>query len=146
VGGGVLFAGLFFGWLRSIYPIFGGIPDAAQWLLSDFGLNVFIACVGLTAGPRAIHALQTQGATLFLAGVAVTLTPHIFGLIFGKFILRLDSVLLLGALTGAGTATPSLNVLKNECDSSAPALGYTVPYAIGNFVLTIWGTVVINFM
>ena len=55
-------------------------------------------------------------------------------------------ILLFGALTGAGTATPSLNVLKDECDSSAPALGYTVPYAIGNFILTIWGTVIINFM
>lgn len=145
-GGGILLAGLFFGWLRFVHPTFGGIPAAAQWLLSDLGLNLFIACVGLTAGPRAIHALQTQGATLFLAGVIVTLTPQILGLIFGKLVLRLNPVLLFGALTGAGTATPSLNVLKNECDSSAPALGYTVPYAIGNFVLTIWGTVIINFM
>jgi len=145
-GGGILLAGLFFGWLRSVHPTFGGIPAAAQWLLSDLGLNLFIACVGLTAGPRAIHALQTQGATLFLAGVIVTLTPQILGLVFGKFVLRLNPVLLFGALTGAGTATPSLNVLKNECDSSAPALGYTVPYAIGNFILTIWGTVIINFM
>ncbi len=146
IGGGVLLAGLFFGWLRSVYPVFGGIPVAAQWLLSDLGLNLFIACVGLTAGPRAIHALQTQGATLFLAGMIVTLMPQILGLIFGKLFLNLNPVLLFGALTGAGTATPSLNVLKNECDSSAPVLGYTVPYAISNFILTIWGTVVINFM
>ncbi len=145
-GGGILLVGLFFGWLRSVHPTFGGVPAAAQWLLSDLGLNLFIACVGLTAGPRAIHALQTQGATLFFAGVIVTLTPQILGLIFGKLVLRLNPVLLFGALTGAGTATPSLNVLKNECDSSAPALGYTVPYAIGNFILTIWGTVIINFM
>ncbi len=146
IGGGILLSGLFFGWLRSIHPTFGYIPEGAQWLLSDLGLNLFIACVGLTAGPRAIHALQTQGATLFLAGVALTLIPHILGLIFGKLVLRLNPILLLGALTGAGTATPSLNVLKNESDSSAPALGYTVPYAIGNFILTIWGTVIINFM
>jgi len=146
IGGGVLLSGLFFGWLRSVRPIFGQIPSAAQWLLTDLGLNLFIACVGLTAGPRAISALKTHGATLFFAGIILTLIPHIFGLLFGRIFLKLNYVLLLGALTGSGTATPSLNVLKNESDSSIPALGYTIPYAIGNFVLTIWGTVVVNLM
>jgi AspT/YidE/YbjL antiporter-like protein len=146
MGGGILLVGLLFGWLQSKYPAFGPIPPAAQWILSDLGLNLFIACVGLTAGPRAIAALQSNGASLFAAGVILTLTPHILGLLFGKLVLRLDWVLLLGALTGAGTATPSLNVLKNECDSSAPALGYTVPYALGNFILTIWGTVIVMIM
>lgn len=145
-GGGILLLGLLFGWLQSTYPVFGPIPPAAQWILSDLGLNLFIACVGLTAGPRAIGALKSNGATLFIAGVILTLTPHILGLIFGKLVLRLQWVLLLGALTGAGTATPSLNVLKNECDSSAPAIGYTVPYAIGNFILTIWGTIIVMIM
>jgi len=146
IGGGVLLAGLLFGWLRAVHPTFGQIPSSAQWLLTELGLNLFIACVGLTAGPRAIHALQTHGAKLFFAGVALTLIPHILGLIFGRFVLKLNIVLLLGALTGSGTATPSLNVLKDESDSSTPALGYSIPYAIGNFVLTIWGTIIINFM
>jgi len=146
IGGGVLLSGLFFGWLRALHPTFGQIPSGAQWILTELGLNLFIACVGLTAGPRAIHALQTHGAKLFFAGVALTLIPHILSMIFGRVVLKLNIVLLLGALTGAGTATPSLNVLKDECGSSTPALGYSVPYAIGNFILTIWGTVIINFM
>lgn len=146
VGGGVLLAGLFFGWLHVNYPLFGGIPAAAQWLLSDLGLNIFIACIGLTAGPQAMHALQQQGVTLLFAGMLLTLVPHILGIMFGLWVLRLNPILLFGALTGAGTATPSLNVLKEECESSVPALGYTVPYAIGNFILTIWGTVIINLM
>jgi len=146
VGGGVLLAGLFFGWLQSVRPIFGDIPASAQWILTELGLNLFIACVGLTAGPKAISALQTHGAKLFFAGVALTLIPHVLSLIFGKFVLRLNIILLLGALTGAGTATPSLNVLKEESGSATPALGYSVPYAIGNFILTIWGTVIVSFM
>lgn len=145
-GGGILLLGLLFGWLQTKYSFFGPIPPAAQWILSDLGLNLFIACVGLTAGPRAVQALESHGASLFVAGMILTLTPHILGLLFGKLILRMNWVLLLGALTGAGTATPSLNVLKNECDSSAPALGYTVPYALGNFILTIWGTIIVMIM
>lgn len=146
VGGGVLLSGLLFGWLRSVHPTFGQIPDGAQWVLTDLGLNLFIACVGLTAGPRAIHALQTTGASLLLAGVILTLTPHIIGLIFGRLVLKMNPVLLFGALTGAGTSTATLNALKEEANSPVPVLGYTVPFAFGNVLLTIWGTVLVNVM
>lgn len=144
VGGGVLVAGLICGWLRAIHPTFGQIPTGAQWIFTDFGLNLFIACVGLSAGPRAIHALQTTGASIFIAGVILTLLPMIVGLIFGKFILRINPVLLFGALTGAGTITAALNGLKEEADSAAPALGYAAPYAFGNVLLTVWGSVLVH--
>ncbi|MFH1665120.1 MAG: aspartate-alanine antiporter [Candidatus Omnitrophota bacterium] len=144
VGGGVLVSGLVFGWLRSLHPTFGQIPAGAQWVFTNFGLNLFIACVGLTAGPKALDALKSAGLVLFFAGVILTLTPHILGLIFGRFVLKMNPLLLLGALTGAGTATPSLNVLKEASDSSVPALGYAVPFAIGNFILTVWGTLIVH--
>ena len=143
IGGGVLVSGLICGWLRGIHPTFGQIPTGAQWIFTDFGLNLFIACVGLTAGPKAVQALQTSGISIFLAGIIVTLTPMIIGLLFGKLILKLNPVLLFGALTGAGTITAALNALKEEADSSVPALGYAAPYAFGNVLLTIWGTIII---
>ena len=146
VGGGVLVSGLVFGWLRSVHPTFGQIPRGAQWIFTDMGLNLFIACVGLIAGPRAIHALKTTGGALFFAGIIMTLGPQIVGMIFGRLILKMNHVFLFGALTGAGTATPALNALKDECGSSMPALGYAVPYAFANVILTIWGTVIINVM
>jgi len=146
VGGGVLLSGLVFGWLRSVHPTFGQIPGGAQWVFTDLGLNLFIACVGLTAGPRAIHALQTTGASLLLAGAILTLTPHIIGLIFGRLVLKMNPVLLFGALTGAGTSTATLNALKEEANSPVPVLGYTVPFAFGNVLLTIWGIVLVNVM
>src|SRR4030066_99056 len=69
VGGGVLVAGLVFGWLRSIHPTFGQVPSAGQWLLTDLGVIFFIACVGLSAAVQAVQAFQTTGLTLFLAGI-----------------------------------------------------------------------------
>ena len=44
VGGGVLLSGLLCGWLRSRHPTFGLIPNGAQSILTDLGLNLFIAC------------------------------------------------------------------------------------------------------
>jgi putative transport protein len=143
IGGGVLVAGLVAGWLRAVHPTFGQIPAGAQWIFTDLGLNLFIACVGLVAGPKALHAIQTAGLSIFFAGAMLTLIPHICGIFFGKYVLKLNPVLLFGSLTGAGTITAALNALKEEADSSLPALGYTVPYAFGNVLLTIWGTVLV---
>lgn len=81
-----------------------------------------------------------------MAGVILTLTPHIIGLILGRLVLKMNPVLLLGASTGAGTNTATLNTLKEEADSPAPVLGYSVPFAFGNVLLTIWGTVLVNVM
>jgi len=146
VGGGVLVSGLIFGWLRAVHPTFGQIPGGAQWIFTDLGLNLFIACVGLIAGPKAVHALQTTGGALFFAGVFLTLSTHIAGIIFGRLVLKMNPVILFGALTGSGTVTAALNALKEEANSTVPAIGYTVCYAFGNVILTIWGAVIISVM
>ncbi|MCG2722674.1 MAG: aspartate-alanine antiporter [Thermodesulfovibrionales bacterium] len=146
VGGGVLLAGLILGWLRAVHPTFGQFPNASQWILSNLGLNLFIACVGLGAGPQAVHAFATTGLSVFLAGIVLCLMPFIVGLYFGKYILRMNPVLLLGALTGARVITAALNTVQDDAESSTPVLGYAAPYAFGNVLLTIWGSVIINIM
>lgn len=144
VGGGVLVAGLVSGWLRTVHPTFGQIPTSAQWIFTDVGLNLFIACVGLNAAPKALHAVMSTGGSVFIAGVALSLVPMIAGVLFGLWVLRLNPVLLFGALTGAGTISAALNSLKEDADSAAPALAFAVPFAINNVVLTIWGAVIVH--
>ena len=144
VGGGVLVSGLFFGWLRSVKPTWGYIPISVQWVFTDLGLNLFIACVGIAAGPQAFAALEKAGIDIFLAGVCLTCIPHILTWLFGLYMLKLNPVLLLGAMTGAGTCTAAMNSVKVDSKSAVPVLGYTVPYAIGNVLLTVWGAIIVN--
>jgi len=146
LGGGVLVAGLFAGWLRSLHPTFGRIPSGAQWILTDLGLNLFIACVGLAAGAQAIKAFETTGLTVFLGGAVLSLLPMIAALIVGKSVLKMDPVLLLGAVSGARVFTAGLNMLQEEAASTTPVLGYAAPYAFGNVLLTIWGSVLVYVM
>jgi len=144
VGGGVLVSGIFFGWLRSRKPTWGYVPDSTQWIFSSLGLNLFIACVGLSAGPRAIQALGQAGTSILIAGACLTVLPHLLTWIFGLYALKLNPVLLLGAMTGAGSCTAALNTVREDCGSPIPVIGYTVPYAIGNVLLTIWGALIVN--
>lgn len=144
VGGGVLVSGLFFGWLRSLRPTWGRVPSSALWIFTDLGLNLFIACVGISAGPKALDALKTAGVEIFIAGVLLTTIPHLLTWIFGKYVLKMNPVLLLGALTGSGTCTAAMNSIKEDCESTVPVIGYTVPYAIGNVLLTVWGALIVH--
>jgi putative transport protein len=145
--GAILVVGLVGGWVRSRYPVFGAIPEPAQQLLMDIGLTVFIAVVGLHAGPHAVEAYRTSGgiffASIFVAGMIVTIVPLVVGTIAARYLLNMNSLMALGGLAGAQTCTPGLTALREASGSNVGSLAYTVPYAIGNIVLTVWGPVVV---
>jgi putative transport protein len=141
--GGALIAGLVFGWLRSVRPLFGRIPSPTVWFMNSVGLNIFIAVVGISAGPGFVNGLKTQGIGLFLWGAVATTLPLVFGMFIGKYLFRFHDAILLGILSGARTTTASLGLVCDRAQSQIPALGYTVTYAVGNTLLTIWGMVLI---
>ena len=141
--GGALIMGLVFGWLRAVHPTFGRIPEPAMWVFDTVGLTVFIGVVGLSAGPSFVSGLQKSGASLIVVGLVVAVLPHITAILFGRYVLRMDPLILLGACAGAGTITAALRALQEESQSKVPALGYTVPYAVGNILLTAWGPVIV---
>jgi putative transport protein len=144
--GGALVMGLVFGWLRSAYPFFGRIPEAAVWIFDTLGLTIFIGIVGLSAGPSFVSGLQTTGPSLVAVGLASALLPHTLGILFGRYVLKMNPLIVLGACAGAGTITAALRAVQDEAQSSYPALGYTVPYAVGNILLTAWGPVLVAMM
>jgi len=141
--GGALISGLICGWLRSVHPKFGRIPTSTVWFMNSVGLNIFIAIVGISAGPGFVNGLRTQGISLFLWGALATTLPLVLGMFIGKFLFRFHDALLLGIVSGARTTTASLGLVCDIGKSQVPALGYTVTYAIGNTLLTIWGMVAI---
>jgi AspT/YidE/YbjL antiporter-like protein len=145
VGGGVLVAGLCFGWMHARYPVFGALPGPAQWILSELGLSAFAAAVGLGAGPRAMSAIQEHGVGLLLAGAAVTIVPLVVALGFGRLVLKLHPVILLGAVCGGQTVAAALSAVTEATESATPVLGFTVTYAVSNVLLAVWGPLIVAF-
>jgi putative transport protein len=141
--GGALVAGIVGGWLRSVRPKFGRIPTPTVWFMNSVGLNIFIAIVGISAGPGFVNGLKTQGVGLFLWGAVATTVPLILGMFTAKYVFRFHDALNLGIISGARTTTASLGLVCDQAKSQIPALGYTVTYAVGNTLLTIWGMVII---
>jgi len=141
--GGALISGLVFGWLRSIHPTFGRIPSQTVWFMNSVGLNVFIAVVGISAGPSFVAGLQELGISLFLWGVFTTSLPLVLGMLTARYIFKFDPAILLGCCAGARTTTAALGMICEVAKSQVPGLGYTVTYAVSNTLLTIWGMVII---
>src|SRR6201993_5215355 len=144
--GGALISGLFFGWLRSVRPTFGRIPSSTLWFMNSVGLNVFIAVVGISSGPGFVAGLKQLGIGLFLWGIVATTVPLILAMYVGKYLFKFDDAIVLGCCSGARTTTASLGMLNDRAKSQIPGLGYTVTYAVGNTLLTIWGMVLVMLM
>lgn len=140
---GVLVLGVAMGWLTSVRPMLPRLPEPAVELMKSLGLAAFVASVGMMAGPVFIHAARELGGYIFLAGIVVTLTPQLIALFFGHYVLRMNPILLLGALAGAQTYTGALAAVQEKSGSSVAVLGYTVPYAISNVLLTSFGAIVV---
>ncbi|MDH4008314.1 MAG: hypothetical protein OEU35_09650, partial [Desulfuromonadales bacterium] len=143
--GGLLTSGLVIGYLRSIHPTFGRLPDAARWILMEFGLLLFMAGVGLRAGGNIIETFAAAGPVLVVAGICVTMIPIFVGYFFGRKVLKIHPVLLFGGITGSMTSGASLSVVTKAANSSVPSLGYTGAYAFANVLLTVAGSIILFF-
>ncbi len=140
---GTLLAGLLVGYLRTRYPHFGRIPDGAVSLMTSLGLAAFVGLTGIHAGPVFLSALRDSGIGLLLGGMVVTMLPQIVGFCVGHFVLRMNPILLLGALTGAQTVTAAMAAIQERSGSAVVVLGYTPAYPVSNILLTTWGSVMV---
>ena len=141
--GGLVVSGIVIGFLRSMYPTFGRLPDAARWILMELGLLIFMAGVGLRAGGDIVETFLGSGPALIIAGILVTIVPVLIGYAFGRKIMGIEPVVLFGAICGAMTSGASLSVVTGAAKSSYPSLGYAGTYAFANILLTVAGSIIL---
>jgi putative transport protein len=63
--------------------------------------------------------------------------------LYGRLVLKMNPIILCGAISGNMTTTAALYGISDAADSSTPVLGYTVSYAISNVLLTFLGPVIV---
>ncbi|MCK5374899.1 MAG: hypothetical protein KAJ40_06405 [Alphaproteobacteria bacterium] len=141
--GGLLIIGILIGFFRSIHPTFGSFPRPARNIMMDLGILLFMSSIGLNAGEKVISALISFGPILILCGMAITIVPVFVAFIVGRYFMKMNAALLLGAITGAMTSTPSLNMVTELAKSQIPALGYAGSYTFANVILTFIGALLV---
>ncbi len=111
--------------------------------MNTLGLTVFIAIVGINAGPGFVAGLQQLGLSLFIWGAVSTSVPLIVAVLLGHYVFKFHPAILFGVCAGVRTTTAALGMIQDAAKSKVPALGYGMPYAIGNTLLTIFGMAVV---
>ena len=138
---GLLIVSVLLSWFRTRYPEFGGpFPEPARMLMEDLGLSVFIATVGLNAGPGLVQALGAGTVGPILATCLVLgFVPPLAVWYYGTRVMKLNSALLLGAVAGARQSSPGLKVAQDTVQSTVPAIGFPVPFTLTTLVFTFYG-------
>ena len=139
--GGAILAGLVMGWLRSKRPTFGHIPSPVIWFMDNAGLNIFIAVVGISAGPSFIIGLKEVGVSIFFVGVLCTFLPLFISIFVGNKLFRFPAAMTLGCVAGSRNAVAALGAIQDNLESTLPMMGYTVTYAVGSVTMIISGLI-----
>jgi putative transport protein len=107
--------------------------------VKEFGLILFVFCIGLQIGPSFFASLRTSGLRLNILALAIVLLGGLTVVTLG-WLLRFDSAAVPGIFSGATTNTPSLGAAQQTLaffpemtpDRAAlPALAYAVTYPLG---------------
>ena len=136
----VLFAGILMGH-------FGFTADThILHFIREFGLILFVFCIGLQVGPSFFSSFKKGGMTLNLLAVGIVVLNIAVAL--GLYFLwngRVELPMMVGILYGAVTNTPGLgaaNEALNQLSYNGPqiALGYACAYPLG--VVGIIGSII----
>jgi putative transport protein len=132
----VLFAGIFAGHIG-----FTGPTDILNFL-QDFGLILFVFCIGLQVGPGFFESFRKGGIELNMLSCLIILLN--IGVMFGCYYLFFDTSnatnlpMMVGTLYGAVTNTPGLGAANEALTNVFPkgnvpqiASGYACAYPLG---------------
>ena len=144
--GGALLAGLILGYLRTVHPTFGNIPGAGALAHEHAGTERVHRYRRHQRGPGIRRRTAAGGLEHLPLGNGRHALPLIAAVLIGYHVFKFHPAILFGVCAGVRTTTAALGMVQEAAKSKVPALGYGMPYAIGNTVLTIFGMVIVLLM
>ena len=138
---GLLLSGITLGFLRANHPTFGYVPQGALNMVKDLGLMFFMVGIGLSAGAKMFQHLSEVGIQVIGLALLVSVVPVAIAYLVGAYLLKMNRAMLFGAIIGARTCAPAMDIVNDYAKSAIPALGYAGTYTIANILMTLAGTV-----
>ncbi len=138
---GCMLTGIVFSFLRTRNPSFGGpMSEGARSFLQDIGLNLFVAVLAATVGPKILASFQgIIVIKIALLGVTAALVPPLLAWLYGLYFRKMNPAILAGACAGGRNSTPAMKGAQDASHSDMPAIGYPVPYALTSVLVLILG-------
>ncbi len=131
LAGGPLIVALILGRIGRIGRQVWHMPVNANLAFREFGIALFFAAVGLSAGPKFFAtAFSAIGFQWLLAGACVSVLPLLVIGIFARAVWKMNFMDLSGMLAGSMTNPPALAFATNIGCSDAPNVAYATVYPL----------------
>ena len=131
LAGGPLIVAIVLSRKRKIGPLNFFMANSANLMLREFGLTLFLSCVGLNAGIKFFDVLL-NGDGLYYMGLAalITFVPLAIVATVGHLVFKVNYLSLCGVLAGATTDPPALAFANGQANSEAVNIGYASVYPL----------------
>lgn len=135
--GGVLISALVLGYIGKIGPLSFRMDAKVLAVIREFALSFFLSVVGLNYGYGAVDAVLGSGLVLALVSLIVGFVAVMVGFLVGRYVFKLNWIILSGAICGGMTSTPGLGAATEAVGSDDPGAGYgaTYPFALLGMVI-----------
>ncbi|WP_302116283.1 TrkA C-terminal domain-containing protein [uncultured Limosilactobacillus sp.] len=120
------------------------IPETVTSFLQSFGLTLFVGTVGLQSAQAFTSAIKSLGVGVLVIGAIISIMPHLLTLFFGRYVLKMEPLALIGALTGSGTIAAAMNEISQKAGPEGGAYyaaAFTPAFVVGNIGITLLGPI-----
>jgi putative transport protein len=131
LAGGPLLVALILARVNRIGPLVWHIPAGANLMLREFGIALFLGCVGLKAGNGFMETLvKGDGLYWMLCAAFITFVPLILVGLFARVVYKINYITICGLLAGSMTDPPALAFAQSLTNSATPAISYANVYPL----------------
>ena len=145
LAGGPLLVALVLGYLQKTGPFLWAIPVSANLTVRQIGLALFMAVVGLQAGPGFVKTFHENGPALMIGGAIVTLGACIFALLMGYYLMKIPYDELIGVVAGIHTESAAVAYASNLTRTERPETSFASVYPVALIIKVIAAQLVARF-
>ena len=120
------------------------IPVTVTSFLQSFGLTLFVGTVGLQSAQAFTSAIKSLGIGVLFIGAMISIMPHLLTLFFGRYVLKMEPLALIGAMTGSGTIAAAMDEISQKAGPEGGAYyaaAFTPAFVVGNIGITLLGPI-----
>jgi putative transport protein len=122
--GGPLLIAILLGRLGRTGPVIWTMPINTGLTIRQLGIYLFMAGIGIRAGGSFLVVLQNDGWKLLLLGATATLVTAFLTIILGRLFLKLETIPLLGLMSGIQGQPACLAFAETLAENRAPNIYY----------------------
>lgn len=146
LAGGPLVVAILIGAYGPKFHLVTYTSTAANLLLREIGICLFLASVGISAGENfAATVFTPKGALWVFYGFLITVIPLIVVSFLARGKFKINYLSIMGLMSGNYTDPPALAYANKVANNDAPAVAYSTVYPLTMFMRVIVAQLIILF-